>query len=96
MNFVLLQVLNEKFAESVTPAAAKETSKMKLIRPHGSNSGFGPYVEDDACDFFKHLQYEHPMAVDKSRWLNLSTSWLSLSSSKEKRMHDKLKEVISM
>lgn len=51
VHFVLQQVLDEKFAENSTPAPAKENSKMKPVCAHDSNSGFGPYVEDDKCEF---------------------------------------------
>lgn len=78
MHFVLQQVLDEKVVESATLAPTKETSKMKPVCAHGSNSVFGPYVEDDACEFCKHLQEAHPMEVDKIGWLDSSTSWLSL------------------
>jgi len=96
MRFVLRQVLDEQVAESSTLVPARETSSMRPICGHGSNSRFGPYVEDVACAFCKHLQEAHHMPVDKSGWLESSTSWLSSSSSKAETMNDKFKEVISI
>ena len=64
MCFVLQQVLDEQVARSSTHAPAKETCKMSLVCCHGSNNGFGPYVEDVACTFCKHLQEAHHMPVD--------------------------------
>ena len=79
MHFVLHQVLDEKFAKISTPVTTKYTSKMKPVCGHGSNNGYGPYEEDDACAFCKHLQYSHHMPVGKSGWIESSTSWPSLS-----------------
>jgi len=36
------------------------------------------------------------MPVDKSSWLESSTNWPSSSTSKDERIHDKFKEVISI
>ncbi len=94
--FVLHQGLDEQVAESSTPTPTRESFRMRPVCGHGSNSGFGPYVEDVACDFCKHLQEAHHMSVDKSGWLDSSTSWPSLSSSKAGKMNDKFKEVISI
>lgn len=89
-------MLDEQVTESSSHVLASETSKMKLVCGHGSNSGFGPYVEDVACEFCKHLQESHHMLVDKSGWLESSTSWSSSSSSKAEKMNDKFNEVISI
>ena len=48
MKFVLKQVLDEKVAESSTATPIRKTYNMKPVCGHNSNSGFGPYVEDDA------------------------------------------------
>lgn len=78
-------MLEEQVAKSSTPVPARETSRMKSICGHGSNNGYGPYEEDDACEFCKHLQEaHHDMPVDKSGWIESSAISLSSSSEVEK------------
>lgn len=50
-------------------------------------------MEDDACEFCKHIKEAHHMPVDKSGWLDSFAISLSSSSENEK-MSDKFKEVI--
>ena len=85
MHFVLQKVLDEQVVEISTPIPAREGSRMRPVCGNGSNSGFGPYVEDIAYAFCKHLQEAHHMPVNKSGWLESSTSW---PSSKAKRIND--------
>ena len=87
-------MLEEKVAESSTPMTTKDTSKMKPICGNGSNNGYGPYEEDDACTFFNHLQNSHHMPVGKSGWLESSA--MSSSSSKAEKVNGNFKEVISI
>ena len=77
MRFQMQQVLDEKVVESSTTAPTRETSKMKPVCDHGSNSGFGENMKIDACQFSKHLQETHHMPEDKSGWLESSSSWPS-------------------
>ena len=51
MRLQLQQVLEEKIDESSTPLIAKDISEVKPICGYGSNRGYGPYVENDACAF---------------------------------------------
>ena len=74
MRLQLQHVLEEQVAEIYTLVPTRETSKMKPTYGHHSNSGYGPYEEDDACAFCKHLQEAHHMLVDKSGWLEHTMS----------------------
>jgi len=96
MLFFLQKVLDEQVAEISNLVLARETSRLKPVCGHGSKNGFGPYVEDVACAFFKHLQEAHHIPVDKSGWLQSSISWPSSSSSGAEEMNDKFKEVTSI
>lgn len=95
MQLQFQHVLEEQVVESSTPVLARETSRMKLVCGHGSNNGYGPYKEDDACNFCKHIQEAHHILVDKSGWLESSAISL-LSSSEVEKMNDKFKEVFSI
>lgn len=67
-------MLKEKFAEISTPKAAKNSSKMKPICGHGPNTCYGPYVENDACNFGQHLKDSNYMHVGKSGWIKSSSN----------------------
>lgn len=59
-------MLKEKVGESSVLKGANNSSKMKPICGHGSNTRYRPYVENDGCDFCKHLKDSPYMLVGRS------------------------------
>lgn len=94
MHLQLQHLLEEEIGESFIPEASNNPSKMKPICGHGPNIGYGPYVENDVCEFFQHLKDSSYVSVGKSGWLESSST--SPSISKKQNMGDKSKEAINI
>ena len=67
---------------------------MKPICGHGLYIGYGPYVDNDACEFCQHLKESPYVPIFKSGWIESSST--SSSTYDIENVGDRSKEVISI